>query len=513
MFIQTDLDFFKKRSSEIKLIEIQIEQLKKGASYINLVSPAIIDNGIMKTDEQSRKYYVSLFEESLEFNSVVKFVPASGAASRMFKDMYACLNELKNSKENQETILNNYSKVKEVVDEIKKFAFYFDLCNLLSKKNLSVEKLISEKDYLTLIQNIIDTNGLNYGSLPKALLNFHDYHAFQRKAVEEHLVEGAEYSFNHNGIVKIHFTISNEHEEFFKTHLDKVLSDYENKFNVKYEIAWSFQHQSTDTIAVDIENNIFRDENNNPLFRPAGHGALINNLNELSEDFIFIKNIDNITTDKLRTTTIEYKKVIAGILIDTQTKIHGNIEILIHDNCIESDINEIANFCNTLHIALPENFENLSFKEKKDTLFQKLNRPIRVCGMVKNEGEPGGGPFFIKNQKNAISLQIIEGAQIDMNNKEQVEILKNSTHFNPVDIVAGITDYKGNKFNLLNFIDHDTYMISEKSKDGKKLKALELPGLWNGAMAEWITIFVEVPLNTFSPVKEINDLLRPQHIV
>lgn len=501
-----------KKGIDIKAIENQISKFTKGIIPSNLTEVASTEKGIYSPNENRRNYYISLYNEYTEYRKIVKFVPASGAASRMFKEIFNCVEELTLNVENQNEILNKHPKAKEVIENITNFAFIEDLKQILSKNNYDLEKLLSQNDFLTIFNYILNQEELNYSKLPKALLHFHKYDEESRLAMDEHLVEGAFYAKNFNEEVDIHFTISPEHEEWFNENLNKKIAEYENKYKVKYNISYSFQHSSTDTVAVDLNNEVFKDENDNLVFRPAGHGALIKNLNELDGDLIFIKNIDNITTDSKRQPTYDYKKIIAGILLDKEISIQGNLELLQQEECSEEDIQDIADFVvKIMNESLVENFENLSNQYKIKYLHNTLNRPIRVCGMVKNEGEPGGGPFFVKDSEGKISLQIVEKSQIDTKNPEQLEILKNSTHFNPVDIVASIVDFNGNKFNLNEFIDQETYMISEKSKDGKPLKALELPGLWNGAMAKWISFFVEVPLETFSPVKEINDLLRPEH--
>lgn len=497
---------------DIKLIEDQILKFKNGIIPTKLIQAATLDKGIYSPNENRRKYYISLYEEYTEYRKIVKFVPASGAASRMFKEIFSCVEELSENTQSQEEILKKHPKAKEVIENISNFAFNSELINILTKDGLELEKLLEKKDFLTIFKYILDKKGLNYSNLPKALLHFHKYDEVARLAMDEHLVEGANYAQNFDNEVNIHFTISPEHETWFNENLNKKISEYENKYNVKYNISYSFQHPSTDTIAVDLNNELFIDKDHKLVFRPAGHGALIKNLNELEEDLIFIKNIDNITTDSKRQATYDYKKIIAGILLDKEISIQGNLELLQQSECSDQDIEEIAEFIvKIMNENLIEDFNNLKREEKISYLQKTLNRPIRVCGMVKNEGEPGGGPFFVKDSEGKISLQIVEKSQIDINNPEQLKILKESTHFNPVDIVASLVDFNGNKFNLDEFIDHETYIISEKSKDGKALKALELPGLWNGAMAKWISFFVEVPLETFSPVKEINDLLRPEH--
>jgi hypothetical protein len=492
----------------------QVDRLNTGFIPAQLISPAVPGNGVIVTTEKTRQYYTHIYDDYSRDKVILKFVPASGAASRMFKEMFACLEAMNQSSIENPDIPEQFPKVRQIMEQLHEFALFPDLETYFDSNGLQLPMLMHNRQFKLIMETILLDHGLNYGNLPKALLNFHNYGSFQRKAVDEHLVEGALYAVNANGKVNIHFTISPEHEEMFREHLKNVIPLYENRFGLTYDVTWSFQHPSTDTPAVDMNGNLMREADGSLVFRPAGHGALIKNLNDIDGDLIFIKNIDNVTTDKLRATTVEYKKVLAGILIEKEITINGNLSILMDDGCTESDINEIAEFVKTdMLVSMPDQFHECDIDQQRRILTNKLNKPIRVCGMVKNEGEPGGGPFFVKNTKGITSLQIVESAQVDMINHQQKEIFSTATHFNPVDIVAGTVDFLGRKFDLNDFIDHDTYMISEKSKDGKPLKALELPGLWNGAMAGWITYFVEVPLETFSPVKEINDLLRPQHII
>jgi hypothetical protein len=329
--------------------------------------------------------------------------------------------------------------------------------------------------------------------------------------VEEHLVEGALYAGGKNGQVNVHFTVSPEHRPLFEALVAKVAPKYEKKFGVKYSVSFSEQKASTDTVAANPDNTPFRGKDGKILFRPGGHGALIENLNDLDADVIFIKNIDNVVPDRLKGETVEYKKLIAGVLVSKQKKAFQYLELLESGKYTHAQLEEIIRFLrDELSCRNPE-LKDLEDAELAIYLKKKLNRPMRVCGMVKNVGEPGGGPFLAYNQDGTISLQILESSQIDKNNAEYLQMFQNGTHFNPVDLVCAVKDYKGNKFDLTKYVDHQTGFISSKSKDGKELKALELPGLWNGAMSDWNTIFVEVSLGTFNPVKTVNDLLRPQH--
>jgi hypothetical protein len=343
-------------------------------------------------------------------------------------------------------------------------------------------------------------------------LRFHAYSNENRFAIEEHLVEATNYCTNEDRVAKVHFTISPEHRNKFDEVISEIVPKFEARFNIRYDIRFSEQKPSTDTIAVDMENKPFRNNDGTLLFRPGGHGALIENLNDLDEDIIFVKNIDNIVPDRLRDETYRYKKAIGGLLMQLQEKSFDYLDLLDGGNLEADELEEMREFAShSLMIDIPDAYDGYSEMEKIDFLFTKLNRPMRVCGMVKNEGEPGGGPFWVKNTEGEISLQIVESSQMNLKEPGQVEIVSKATHFNPVDLVCSKYNFEGIKFDLNEYIDPATGFISIKSKDGRDLKALELPGLWNGAMADWITIFVETPLITFNPVKTVNDLLRPQH--
>ncbi|MGC9375342.1 MAG: DUF4301 family protein [Bacteroidales bacterium] len=504
MFTKKDIKQIEKQGLTIKEVEKQLERFNQGFTYLNLLKPATISDGIIQLSEAEINAYTKLYDDSRP--DALKFVPASGAASRMFKFLFEFYGQAKNQYESLDQIEND--EVKKFLREIKKFAFFDQLKATLQSTGYDIDKLLKNGEYKIILHYFLTEEGLNYGAKPKAVLLFHQEGHKIKTAFEEHLIEGAAYAKNNNGKVKIHFTISPEHAKMFDELLEKVKNEYEQKLNVQFEITYSQQKPSTDTIAVDLDNNLFRNEDGTLLFRPGGHGALIENLNELTSDIIFIKNIDNVVPDRLKSETIRYKKALAGILISMREKVFQYLEKLESDDISQNTINEIIEFIQhdlCYHLNLEKS------DDKKNTLFSILNRPIRVCGMVKNEGEPGGGPFWIMHPDNHADLQIVETSQINQNDSGQMDILKQSTHFNPVDLVCCTKDYKGEKFNLLQYRDPETGFISNKSKDGRDLKAQELPGLWNGAMAHWNTVFVEVPAITFSPVKTINDLLRPVH--
>lgn len=492
----------------------QIENFKKGFPFVKLVAPATKGQGIQVFDEQEVNELAVFFDENGPKHGLIKFVPASGAASRMFKHLFEFIESFTGSKEDLQKLESDksFNSVYNFLDNIKKFAFINDLKHVLQRDGFDLDELLMSKNFKTIVEFVLTDKGLGYSNLPKGLLQFHQYDGFSRLSVEEHLVEGAHHACDSKGNVKIHFTVSPEHRQKFAEAVEKAKGHYEKLFGVKYQIDFSEQKSSTDTVAVDLENEPFRENDGKLLFRPAGHGALIENLNDLNGEIVFVKNIDNIVPDLLKAPTFLYKKVIGGLLLKLKAQTDEFLRLLESGVLTDNQVKEIAGFAQKeLLLNLGDRFENLSQIEKIHVLFDKLNRPIRICGMVKNEGEPGGGPFWLENSKGEISLQIVESSQIDLKNPDQKKIVQEATHFNPVDLVCSVRDYKGRQFDLRKYVDPETGFISEKSSSGKKLKAQELPGLWNGAQADWITVFVETPIITFNPVKTINDLLREQH--
>ena len=476
MFNEKQIQEIEAHGLTVEQVEAQIEAFKRGFPSLEVVKAASPEDGITILSAEECDNAVNYYDAIAEKLEVVKFVPASGAATRMFKELFEFVNDDKRGK-----------GIDTLVENIEKFAFYEEL--KATGVDLSDDK--------ALVSAIIKA-GLNYGSKPKGLVTFHNYDEGARKAIEEHLMEGAQYGAS-KGVSRLHFTVSPEHKEAFKALLDERVARYEAKFGLRYDISFSEQKSSTDTIAVNPDNTPFLTDEGKLLFRPAGHGALLSNLNDIEADVIFVKNIDNVTTDALRGDTIRYKKALAGVLVATQLVAFDHLKALREGR---ADLAEVAEFIEKkLCTKLPAEYDAA-------LLEQLLDRPIRVCGMVRNEGEPGGGPFWVKNDDGTQSLQIAESSQISA---EDMPLMKAATHFNPVDLVCGVRRIDGSKFDLMGYTDPKTGFISSKSSGGRELRAQELPGLWNGAMAKWNTIFVDVPISTFSPVKVVQDLLRPQH--
>ncbi len=476
MFTEKDLQQIAAHGLTVEAVNLQIENFRKGFPSLKVVSVASPNDGITVLTPEQAAAYAESYEHRDESVTVAKFVPASGAATRMFKELFEFVNEDKRGK-GIDTLLQN----------IEKFAFYPELKAVVA--DFTDEKAVV---------SAIIKQGLGYGSLPKGLVTFHAYENGSRKAVEEHLVEGALYGAA-DGVVRLHFTVSPEHEGAFRALLAERTAKYEQMFGVKYDISFSQQMSSTDTIAVNPDNTPFRTETGELLFRPAGHGALLANLNKIDAKVIFVKNIDNVTTDALRGDTVLYKKALAGLLLELQQQTFAALESLKSGN---ADLAAVAEFVEKKLCV------KLSAQYDAALLERLLSRPIRVCGMVRNEGEPGGGPFWVANADGTQTLQIAESSQISA---EDMHLMKEATHFNPVDLVCGVMRYDGTKYDLTKYTDPKTGFISSKSSGGRELRAQELPGLWNGAMADWSTIFVDVPITTFSPVKVVQDLLRPQH--
>lgn len=503
MLNDKDLQFIEKKGITPDMIKTQMDNFNNGFPYLKIDSVATVGNGIVAISDKEASACIAQWNEfKAQGGTVEKFVPASGAASRMFKNVFEFVTANKPAPE------TDFEK--NFFDNITKFAF-FPLLNkaCVELYQSSIAELMEAGRYVDVARTLLDVKGLNYGALPKGLLKFHRAAGGSvHTPVEEHLEEGAQYAADAHGNVNLHFTVSPEHRSEFKKILDEKLPLMEKVWGVTYNVSMSEQKASTDTMAVTSDNTPYRDAQGNLLFRPAGHGALIENLNEREAQVIFVKNIDNVVPSRLRHTTLRYKKVIAGYLVGVQKQVAKYLEMLDEGN---APLKEILAFVeNNLftHNAAAAQMDDTALAQYLRT---KLNRPLRVCGMVRNEGEPGGGPYLAYNADGSFSPQILEAAQIDASNDDAVALMKSGTHFNPVDLVCYIQDYKGNKFDLKQYVDYSTGLISEKSKDGVAIKALELPGLWNGSMSDWNTIFVEVPIETFNPVKTVNDLLRPQH--
>lgn len=488
MFSQQDLASIDQHDITPKDVEKQLERFKKGFPPLALTSAASLKHGILKLSDEDLNRSVQVYESS--DIDVLKFVPASGAATRMFKSLFA----LMDTQGNLEEPIKEDPTATAFFSDLKSFAFYNQLNDTLKEKEgITVEEALNENKHHSILSYLLENKGLNYGSLPKGLIDFHTYKSKVSTASEEHLSECADYA-EQNGNAHLHFTVSPSHRTKFEQHI----SDNIKASGLQVNVTYSEQFPNTDTVAVTPTFDLFRTQNESLLFRPAGHGALLLNLNELDFDVIFIKNIDNVVPGHKRAEEILYKKALAGVLLSFQERVFK----LLRENEKGKSIREEGLF------LLQDLGMKGDFSEAE--VLELLDRPLRVCGMVKNVGDPGGGPFWVKGDCGE-SLQIVESAQVDKSDRDQLSIFESGTHFNPVDIVCGVRNHKGEKYDLMKYRDESTGFISEKSFEGRKLLAMELPGLWNGSMANWNTVFVEVPLATFNPVKTVNDLLRPGH--
>lgn len=507
-FSESDIQLLETKGIPKTKVREQIETFEDGIPFVKLVKAAVVDDGISNFSADDEKRIIAEFERAQKGLSLLKFVPASGAASRMFKALFNFLDAFDPSNEDLDTYFKrtNDTALKVFSDKLKELPFY----PIVQKRIKGKARTQGEILYF-FVKELLSEGGLNYGFYPKGLLPFHTYGNTTATPFREHLKEGALYAKT-EGAANLHFTISEQHSEMFKKEFHAIEEKVSAETKTIFKVDYSYQKSATDTIAVDMNNEPFRNSDGSLLFRPGGHGALIENLNEKDADIIFIKNIDNVVVAKFANEVGNSKKILAGVLLKAQQQAFEYTKLLDSDAISAELLVKIKLFLESeLNVRFLDSFSSYNLAEQIKILKDKIDRPIRVCGMVKNEGEPGGGPFWIKDKNGHISLQIVESAQIDASDESQMNILKNSTHFNPVDLVCGVRNYKGEKYNLLNFVDPKQGFITEKTKEGRVLKALELPGLWNGAMAFWNTIFVEVPLVTFNPVKTVNDLLKPSH--
>lgn len=509
---ETDFEQIKAHGIALDKIEGELLLFQSGIPKIYLERPATIGDGIVKLSQEEFQKQAAFFDQKKSTLKLKKFVPASGAASRMFKFLNEFLIEFDHENETINAYINR-KKDKNLpifLAGIEKFPFYEEIKSKLKELHANYYSLESHEKSYYFIKLMLAPDYFDFANKPKAVLNFHKYADHIATPVEEHLNECAFYATS-NSVSNLHFTVSENHEELFQKNISEVKAKVEEKSNTKVNVSYSYQDKSTDTIAVGSNNQPFRNDDGSLVFRPGGHGALINNLDNLEADIIFIKNIDNVIQNHIDEITL-YKKGLAGILLELQEQVFQILTDIDQQKIKESTIASIVNFMKQkLNIDVLEDFNKYTLEHKIDFIKNKLNRPIRICGMVKNEGEPGGGPFWVRSFKGNVSLQIVESAQVDSHNSEQTSILAKATHFNPVDLVCATKNYKGQKFDLKQFVDHSTGFIVHKNNKGKEIKGYELPGLWNGAMAKWITVFIEVPLVTFNPVKTVNDLLKPAH--
>lgn len=510
-----DLAFLREHGHTEETILDQLARFEKGVPFAVLQRPCTVGDGITVLQPDDLDRYAALYTEAAVAGRVTKFVPASGAASRMFHSLLACLESY--ARLDTQTLVaksardENLRDLQQLLEGLPRLAFYHHLQAAMAADGLDLDTQLAQGQYRACLEYLLTEKGLDYANLPKALLQFHRYADHTRTPLEEHLVEAAAYAQDRHGVARVHFTTTVAHQEMMQAHFERVRHRYERD-GVRFAVGFSVQKPSTDTIAVAPDNSPFRNRQGRLLLRPGGHGALVQNLHELAGDIVFIKNIDNIVPDHLKHETYVYKRALGGYLIDLQQQIHAHVQRLCAGVVTESRLDEAFAFASqALALEAPPHLTEQSRQKRLDYLIAQLNRPLRVCGMVPNTGEPGGGPFWVRHADGSSSRQVVETSQVDMQDEEQRAIVASATHFSPVDLVCGVHDYQGKVFDLRRFVDPDTAFIAHKSYQGQGIKALEWPGLWNGGMAYWNTVFVEVPLSTFNPVKTVLDLLRPQH--
>ena len=514
---QGDLAYLKTLGISKTQVLRQVALFRKAGQHRELDRPCTVGNGIHRISPAEARSLIPIQEEAAGAGRFQKFVPASGAASRMFEALhhYHRQSEMTLVDQILERAGQGGPRAKVLVrflEEWDRFPFSEALKEKLLKTGLHLGHLNQGDRWRKVLTLLLTDRGLNYQSLPKALMPFHRYPDGCRSALEEHLVEAAAYIQDGKGCARLHFTLSQEHKALFLDHLASVKPKYEQRLGARFEVDFSCQYRSTDTIAVDLEGRPLREPDGRLHLRPGGHGALLVNLNRLRGDLVYLKNIDNVAPDHLKKQTIQWKKILGGYLLRAQQPVHRHLDGLQKKGLNKKSQAAALDFLREfLFVPDPEGFWKWAAETRRDFLLRKLNRPLRVCGVVKNQGEPGGGPFWVRGKDGSLSLQIVEKAQVDLDSEEQHELWFQATHFNPVDLVCSLRDFRGRPFDLRRFVDPEAVFISRKSKEGRVLQALELPGLWNGAMADWTTLFVEVPLETFNPVKTILDLLRPEH--
>ncbi|MDO6760593.1 DUF4301 family protein [Tamlana sp. 2_MG-2023] len=515
MFLDKDVEQIYKKGITIDQVRGQITRLKDGMTHSELVGAATIGKGIENYNEAETEKLIQFYDINKTELSMLKFVPASGAATRMFKFLFQFLKNYNPTKETIEAYVDKQTNVlvDTFISNFKLFPFYEEVLKLTHERHSGFDNLSRGERCVEFVKTMVDEDALNYASLPKGLLPFHQYDGVNVTAFQEHLFESTLYASS-GGSSNLHFTVSEKHHDYFNNELKKIKQGLQEKTGTVFNVSFSYQKEETETVALTTKDKVYRNDDGSILFRPAGHGALLENLNDLDHDIIFIKNIDNIVVADQNVEVSRYKKLLAGVLLEAQGKVFEYLHKLDSGNLTDADCQLMLVFLRyRLNVPVNVDFETLSTSEKIDYLRLKLNRPIRVCGMVKNQGEPGGGPFWVKDKNDEVSLQIVEFAQIDFSKTAQQGIVYKATHFNPTDLVCGVKDYKGQKFNLKDYVDSEAAFITTKTQNGVEIKALELPGLWNGSMAFWNSIFVEVPLETFNPVKTVNDLLKPAHQV
>ena len=517
LFTQADLEQMEKLGITEDEARRQLASLEKGQRWTTLERPCTTGDGIAILDPEDQAPLISRWQEGADKGRLSAFLPASGAATRMFAFLQRIRNQveritLEGTADKFGQASDDYREFQVFVESLEEFAFFEPLAEVMGKAGSSLREKLQLGVYNDILDFLLEPRGLNYSSLPKALIPFHRYADHYRTALEEHLVESARTVRDQKQRCRVHFTVARENRAEVEAHGLEAAAKYSERLGVQYELSFSIQSPATNTLAVDLDNKPFRKLDGKLLFRPGGHGALLQNLNQLEGDIVLIRNIDNLVTDERCDLVVLHEHILTGMLLEVQQEVFNYLTLLSSGSLGANDLQQVLDFVvQRLNPSMGEHLLSCGEKEKVARILRLLNRPLRVCGMVVNRGEPGGGPFWVRDASGRLSLQVVEQAEIDRSSPEQVAILEGSTHFSPVQIVCGLRDFQGQPFDLRQFADQGAVFVSRKTEEGKELKALELPGLWNGGMAYWNTIFVEIPEETFNPVKTINDLLRPGH--
>jgi hypothetical protein len=518
-FTQTDYEQIQRLGISEAEVERQLRLFTEGVRPLQLKKPCTVGDGIERLESDQQESLIARWQEAAAEGRLGEFVPASGAATRMFAFLHRVRKELPRiTRADIETGAaredGDYQEFQKFIASLDRFALVEPLRKVMAEASISLDERLASGEYTEIVDFLLQPTGLDFDSLPKALIPFHRYPDHLRTPVEEHLVEVTHTVADGSRHCSLHFTVAPEIEQAVVEHGRRAASNYGEQLDVHYEITFSLQSSATNTLAVDLDNRPFRRDDGSLLFRPGGHGALLENLNRLQSDVVFIKNIDNVVTDDHRDLVVRHQRVLAGKLLELQEKMYRYLKLLSIGPVTMRDQAEIIDFAsNGLKAFSEEELSRLTEEERLSQMFQALNRPLRVCGMVINRGEPGGGPFWVREPSGRLSLQIVEGSQVDDTSPEQIDIFESSTHFSPVNLVCGLRDFQGRPFDLSQYVDPQAVFIARKTEEGQDLKALERPGLWNGGMAHWNTVFVEIPEETFNPVKTINDLLRGGHQV
>lgn len=514
LFHAGDLEAFRARGIAGEEAERQLVLLREPPPAMRLERPCAVGDGIETIDHGEVVRLSDLHEQAARQGRCAKFVPASGAATRMFQSLLTVWgwgDDVGRDRTEAAAAAGSVDAERTLhfLDRLEAFPFAEELRAVLAFRGYDLDNLLLGGAVSDILDALLGREGLGYAELPKGLVKFHRSAQDGRTAFEEHLLEAAAYVRDVEGRARVHFTVAAEARAAFEEALERARPAIEKGLGVRLEVSFSIQSPATDTLALDGDGAPLRDARGALLFRPAGHGALLGNLAALLGDVVLVKNIDNVVPDTRKAPTIRWKRVLGGLVVERQREIFLRVARLRSPGIEPWALEEAATFAKArIGWSVPPGLDRDAVRL---ALLDRLDRPVRVCGVVRNEGEPGGGPFWVRHADGSATRQIVESAQIDPGDEAQREIFRAASHFNPVDLACGMLDAEGKSFDLERFVDPSASIVTRKAVDGREVSVLERPGLWNGAMAGWITFFVEVPSETFAPVKTVLDLLRPEH--